>query len=196
MKDKGKTWEKATFAGGCFWCVESDFEKEAGIKDVISGYAGGLEKDPAYEDVSAGVTGHVEAVQVSFDPEKISYENLLAIFWRQIDPTDPDGQFVDRGRQYRTVIFYHSEAQRQIAETSKAALEQAAIFQEPIVTEIKKYTTFFPAEGYHQDYYRHNPTRYKNYRYHSGRDQFLQRIWIPKNKEALPAPSDGNRSET
>jgi peptide methionine sulfoxide reductase msrA/msrB len=195
MKNKGKTGEKATFAGGCFWCVESDFKKLEGIGDVISGYAGGLETDPTYEDVSAGAIGHVEAVQVSFDPEKISYEDLLGIFWRHIDPTDPNGQFIDRGPQYRTIIFYHSEEQRQAAETSKAALERTGRFQRPIVTEIKKYTTFYPAEGYHQDYYKHNPTRYKTYRYHSGRDQFLQKIWIPNNKEAVHAPSDGKISE-
>lgn len=188
MNDKIKTEEKATFAGGCFWCVESDFEKVEGIGDVISGYTGGPEKNPRYEDVSAGVTGHVEAIQLTYDPEKTSYEDLLDIFWRHIDPTDPGGQFVDRGPQYRTAIFYHNERQREIAENSKAALEKSGRFKKPIATEIIKAAAFHPAEDYHQDYYKTNPTRYKNYRYHSGRDQFLKQIWMEK-KEAVHPPS-------
>jgi peptide methionine sulfoxide reductase msrA/msrB len=188
MNDKVKTWEKATFAGGCFWCVESDFEKADGVGEVISGYAGGTENNPRYEDVSAGITGHVEAVQVSYDPEKIPYEELLNIFWRHIDPTDPGGQFVDRGPQYRTAIFYHTEQQREIAEKSKAALEKSGRFQKPIVTEIKAFTTFYAAEDYHQDYYKKNPIRYKYYRFHSGRDQFLKTIWVAEKEEAR-APS-------
>jgi peptide methionine sulfoxide reductase msrA/msrB len=188
MNDNEKTMEKATFAGGCFWCVESDFEKADGVADVISGYTGGIEKNPTYEEVSAGTTGHLEAVQVSYDPKKISYEALLDIFWRHIDPTDTGGQFVDRGAQYRSAIFYHNDRQRDMAEKSKTALEKSGKFQKPIVTEIKMATAFYAAEDYHQDYYKNNPIRYNYYRYNSGRDSFLEKAW-GKEKEKSPAPS-------
>lgn len=169
--------EKATFAGGCFWCMEPPFEKLDGVIKVISGYAGGHKDNPTYEEVSAGHTGHVEAVQILYDPSKITYEELLHVFWRQIDPTDPDGQFVDRGSQYRTVIFYHSERQKELAEQSKLLLEQSGRFKTPIVTEILPFTIFYPAEEYHQDFYKKHPWRYKFYRYNSGRDQYIKQIW-------------------
>jgi peptide methionine sulfoxide reductase msrA/msrB len=167
----------ATFAGGCFWCVEADFEKVRGVVEVVSGYTGGHKDNPTYEEVSGGGTGHVEAVQVFYDPEKVSYQELLEVFWRHVDPTDPDGQFVDRGSQYRTVIFYHDDEQRRLAEESKRALEASGRFDKPIVTEIVKFTKFFRAEDYHQDYYKNHPLRYKYYRWNSGRDQFLKKVW-------------------
>jgi peptide methionine sulfoxide reductase msrA/msrB len=167
----------ATFAGGCFWCMEPPFEKLPGVLEVISGYTGGTKKDPTYEEVSAGGTGHVEAVQVLYDPAQVSYERLLEVFWRNIDPTDAGGQFVDRGDQYESVIFVHSEEQRAAAEASKAALASSGRFDKPIVTEIRPASEFYRAEDYHQDYYEKNPIRYKFYRYNSGRDQFLERVW-------------------
>jgi peptide methionine sulfoxide reductase msrA/msrB len=144
---------------------------------VISGYTGGKKDNPTYEEVSAGGTGHVEAIQVHYDPSQVTYEELLEVFWRHIDPTDPGGQFVDRGSQYRSVIFYHDEEQRRLAEKSKEELEKSTRFTKPIVTEIQKFTRFYEAEDYHQDYYRKNPLRYKYYRWGSGRDQFLNRVW-------------------
>lgn len=180
IMDKTKTL-KATFAGGCFWCVESDFEKIEGVIKVISGYTGGQRPNPSYKEVSSGKTGHLEAVQVYYDPDKISYRDLLDIFWKYVDPTDPGGQFVDRGKQYRTAIFYHDEEQRRIAEESKKELERSGRFDKPIVTEILKLTEFYEAEGYHQDYQRKNPLRYKLYRFHSGRDQFLKKVWGDQN---------------
>lgn len=169
--------EKATFAGGCFWCMEHPFEKFDGVLEVISGYTGGHKENPTYEEVSSGATGHLEAVQITYDPSRISYNQLLDIFWRQIDPTDPQGQFVDRGRQYRTAIFYHSEEQRRLAEKSKKLLSATNRYAKPIATEIIKATKFYRAEEYHQDYYRKNPIRYKFYRLNSGRDQYLKKIW-------------------
>jgi peptide methionine sulfoxide reductase msrA/msrB len=169
--------ELATFAGGCFWCVESGFEKLAGVHEVISGYTGGQMKNPSYEQVSSGRTGHVEAVQVYYDPTVISYEALIESFWRQINPTDNGGQFADRGEQYRPLIFYHDETQREIAEKSRAALDASGRFDSPIVTEIKPLEQFYPAEDFHQDYHKKNPLRYKFYRYHSGRDEFLEKTW-------------------
>ena len=169
--------QKATFAGGCFWCTEADFEKVPGVVKAVSGYTGGKRENPTYEEVSAGTTGHVEAVQVYYDPAKVTYEELLDYFWRHIDPTDPGGQFVDRGSQYRSVIFYHDEEQKRIAEKSRGALDKSGKFNKPIVTEIVKLTTFYEAEEYHQDYYKKNPLRYKFYRYNSGRDQFLKKVW-------------------
>ena len=167
----------ATFAGGCFWCMEPPFEKLDGVLDVQSGYSGGDEPDPRYEDVSSGSTAHAEAVQVTFDPSRVSYAELLDVFWRQIDPTDPDGQFVDRGRQYRSAIFVHDAEQRRLAETSKAELAASGRLAKPIVTEIVDYRAFYPAEDYHQDFYKRNPVRYRFYRYGSGRDPYLERIW-------------------
>ena len=164
MVQADKALKVATFAGGCFWCTESDFEKTPGVVKVISGYTGGTKENPTYQEVSSGSTGHVEAVQVYYDPSKISYEGLLDAFWRHIDPTDPGGQFVDRGSQYRSVIFYHDEEQRRLAEKSKEALAKSGRFDKPIVTEIIKFTKFYEAEEYHQDYYKKNPLRYKFYR--------------------------------
>jgi peptide methionine sulfoxide reductase msrA/msrB len=170
-------FEIATFAGGCFWCTEADFEKVEGVVKVTSGYTGGHKENPTYEEVSAGGTGHVEAVQVVYDPEKVSYKELLDVFWRHVDPTDPGGQFVDRGSQYRTVIFYHNDEQRRLAEKSKDELSKSQRFEKPIVTEIVKFTKFYRAEDYHQDYYKNHSIRYKYYRYASGRDQFLKKVW-------------------
>jgi len=182
MKTESKNLKTAVFAGGCFWCVESDFEKVDGVVEAISGYTGGDKPDPTYEEVSAGGTGHAEAVQVRYDPDKITYRELLDVFWRHVDPTDAGGQFVDRGSQYRTAIFYHDEEQKRIAEESKAALEKSGRFSRPIVTEIVPLGKFYPAEEYHQDYYEKNPIRYKFYRFGSGRDQFLNRTWSAEAK--------------
>ncbi|WP_027360171.1 peptide-methionine (S)-S-oxide reductase MsrA [Desulforegula conservatrix] len=169
--------EIATFAGGCFWCMEKPFEELEGIKEVVSGYTGGTKENPTYHEVSSGSSGHVEAVQIVFDPKKISYDKLLDVFWRQIDPTDENGQFVDRGSQYRSSIYYHSEDQKKQAEASKEALNKSGRFKKPIKTEIIPATVFYKAEEYHQDYYKNNPVRYKFYRFNSGRDQFLEKIW-------------------
>jgi peptide methionine sulfoxide reductase msrA/msrB len=177
MKAEPKNLKTATFAGGCFWCVESDFEKVSGVVEAVSGYAGGQKPNPTYEEVSAGGTGHAESVQVTYDPDKITYKELLDVFWRHVDPTDAGGQFVDRGSQYRTAIFYHDEEQKRIAEESKAQLEKSGRFSKPIVTEIVALTEFYPAEDYHQDYYKKNPLRYRFYRLGSGRDQFLKSSW-------------------
>ncbi len=175
---------QATFAGGCFWCMEHPFEELDGVSAVISGFSGGSEASPSYEDVSRGRTGHTEAVQVTYDPAVVDYETLLHVFWRQIDPTDPDGQFVDRGRQYRTAIFVRDAEQRRLAEASKAELAAGKRFEGPLVTEILDFDAFWPAEEYHQDYYKTNPLRYKFYRYRSGRDQFLDRVWADEMAEA------------
>ena len=167
----------ATFAGGCFWCMEPPFDKQDGVVATISGYTGGHKANPTYEEVSSGVTGHLEAIQVLYDPMKVSYAQLLEIFWRSINPTDPDGQFVDRGAQYRSAIFYHDAEQQSLAEKSRARLATSGQFRQPIVTPILPAGPFYPAEEYHQDYYEKNPIRYKYYRYNSGRDQFLERVW-------------------
>jgi peptide methionine sulfoxide reductase msrA/msrB len=187
----------ATFAGGCFWCTQADFEKLPGVVKVISGYTGGQKENPSYEEVSSGTTGHVEAVQVYYDPAKITYEEFLDYFWKHIDPTDPGGQFVDRGLQYRSVIFYHDDEQKRLAEKSREALSKSRKFSKPIVTEIIKFTKFYRAEEYHQDYYKKNPLRYKFYRYHSGRDQFPENAWgkemetaKPKNEKVYKKPDD------
>jgi len=176
------TLETATFAGGCFWCMEPPFEKLDGVISVTSGYTGGEELNPTYKEVSAGITGHTEAVEVKYDPEKVSYKTLVDTFWMSIDPTTVDAQFVDKGAQYRSGIFYHSDAQLEIGEASKKTLGESGRYDSPIVTEITKATAFYPAEDYHQDYYKKNPVRYKTYRYFSGRDKYLERIWGPKNK--------------
>lgn len=169
--------EKATFAGGCFWCMEKPFEDLEGINEVISGYTGGTKENPTYHEVSSGFSGHVEAVQIVFDPQKITYDKLLSVFWRQIDPTDGNGQFVDRGSQYKSAIYYHSEDQKKQAEASKEALNKSGRFEKPVKTEIIPAAVFYKAEEYHQDYYKNNPVRYKFYRFNSGRDQFLEKIW-------------------
>ncbi|MBS2970143.1 peptide-methionine (R)-S-oxide reductase MsrB [Metabacillus sp. KIGAM252] len=167
----------ATFAGGCFWCMEPPFEKLEGVYEVISGYTGGEKKNPSYEEVSSGSTGHIEAVQVVYDPSKVSYEELLQVFWRQIDPTDSGGQFVDRGDQYVSAIFYHNEEQKTAAEKSKSDLQASKRFDSKLVTEIRKADTFYQAEEYHQDYYKKSSVQYKFYRNNSGRDQFLDDAW-------------------
>jgi peptide methionine sulfoxide reductase msrA/msrB len=176
------TLEKATLAGGCFWCMEPPYEKLEGVKEVISGYISGHKQNPTYEEVSAGTTGHAEAVQITFDPTKVSYSELLDVFWRQINPTDPDGQFADRGSQYRTVIFYHSDEQKRLAENSKEELSKSERYAKPIITEILPASQFYRAENYHQDYYKNHSTRYKIYRFFSGRDQYLKKIWGNEEK--------------
>lgn len=169
--------EIATFAGGCFWCMEAPFDKLPGVISVTSGYTGGDTKNPTYEQVSAGFTGHAESVQIVFDPTKIGYARLLDVFWHNIDPTVTDRQFCDVGNQYRSAIFYHSEEQHKIALQSKAALEKNKPFRAPIVTEITAATSFYPAEDYHQHYYKKNPLRYKYYRSSCGRDRRLKELW-------------------
>jgi methionine-S-sulfoxide reductase len=169
--------QRAIFAGGCFWCMEPPFEKLEGVSAVISGFTGGQIAHPSYEQVIAGHTGHVEAVEIHFDPQLVSYEQLLHIFWRQINPTDAGGQFVDRGAHYRSAIFYLNDNQRLLAEQSRDKLAAAGVFREPIVTEILPAAPFYPAEEYHQDYYKKNPLRYRYYRSGSGRDGFLDRVW-------------------
>jgi len=180
----------ATFAGGCFWCVESDFEKLPGVVSVISGYAGGTEMMPTYEQVSSGTTGYLESVQVHYDPAKVSYAQLLDWFWRHVDPTDPDGSFVDRGKQYRSAIFYATDEERRLAEESKARLAASGRFDKPVETEIRPLTTFYEAEAYHQDYHDTHALKYNFYRYRSGRDQFLDKVW-GKDKDAPPAVQTG-----
>jgi peptide methionine sulfoxide reductase msrA/msrB len=177
MNEKNNNYKTATFAGGCFWCTESDFEKVDGVIEAISGYTGGQKEKPTYREVSAGGTGHTEAIQVVYDPSKVTYKELLDIFWMHVDPTDPSGQFVDRGSQYRTAIFYHDDEQRWQAEESRDKMNKSGRFKKPIVTEIVKLEKFYTAEDYHQDYYKKSPIRYKLYRYHSGRDQYLKTVW-------------------
>jgi peptide-methionine (S)-S-oxide reductase len=168
---------KATFAGGCFWCVEADFDKVPGVISTTSGYTGGTVANPTYEQVSAKSTGHAEVVEVVYDPAKVSYEQLLQKFWHSIDPTTKDRQFCDSGSPYRTAIFTHGAAQEAAAKASLAALEKSKPFKEPIVTAIEKAGPFYPAEGYHQDYYKKNPVRYNYYRFSCGRDARLQELW-------------------
>ncbi len=172
----GRT-EKAIFAGGCFWCMESPFEKLPGVISVVSGYTGGQKVNPTYEEVSSGGTGHAEAVEIAFDPEKISYEKLLDVFWKNIDPTAIDRQFVDVGHQYRAAVFYLNDTQKNLAEASRERLQKFGRFTKPVVTEITQASVFYPAEEYHQDYYKKNPVRYQFYRGRSGRDQFLDSVW-------------------
>ena len=169
--------EKATFAGGCFWCMEPPFDALEGVVSTTSGYTGGRVANPTYEEVSSGRTGHAEAVEIVYDPSKVSYEDLLRVFWRNVDPTDGGGQFCDRGSQYRTAIFYHDEKQRELAEASKRELDASGRLPAPIVTEIVKAKTFYRAEDYHQDYYETHAFRYKLYRRGCGRDRVLKRLW-------------------
>lgn len=169
--------EKATFAGGCFWCMEHPFDELPGVVSVTAGYTGGHTKAPTYEEVSAGGTGHAESVQIVYDPSLISYEKLLEVFWHNIDPTAKDRQFCDSGNQYRSAIFYHNEKQHRLALRAKAALEKNKPFRAPVVTEIVGAGEFYPAEEYHQHYYRKNPVRYRFYRYTCGRDQRLKELW-------------------
>jgi peptide-methionine (S)-S-oxide reductase len=167
----------ATFAGGCFWCMEPPYDKLDGVLATTSGYTGGDTVDPTYEQVSAGGTGHAEVVQITYDPSKVSYDELLEVFWRNVDPLDAGGQFCDRGEQYRTGIFVHDEEQQRLAEASKQDLEESKRFDRPIVTEIVAAGPFYPAEDYHQDYYEKNPIRYNVYRWNCGRDQRLTEVW-------------------
>jgi peptide methionine sulfoxide reductase msrA/msrB len=185
----------ATFAGGCFWCMVPPFEKIDGVLSVVSGYTGGKKENPTYKEVSAGGTGHLESIQVTFDPARVTYERLLDVFWHQIDPTDAAGQFVDRGSQYRSAIFYHTEEQKRLAEASRAKLAASHRFPKPIVTEILPAGTFWPAEDYHQDYWKKNPVRYKYYRWGSGRDEFLDRTWGKERSDAAPEPTKGSWHE-
>lgn len=172
-----KKFEKATFAGGCFWCMVKPFDSLPGIESVISGYTGGHTVNPTYREVCTGTTGHTEAVQITYDPELFPYKDLVEVYWQQTDPTDASGQFVDRGDSYRPVIFYHNEEQRQTAEASKKALQESGRFNKPIVVTIEPAVTFYPAEEYHQDFYKKDKSHYQNYRSHSGRDQFIRSHW-------------------
>ncbi|MEC5425632.1 peptide-methionine (S)-S-oxide reductase MsrA [Virgibacillus sp. C22-A2] len=167
----------ATFAGGCFWCMVKPFDRWDGVHSVVSGYTGGHVENPTYEDVKAGSSGHYEAVKITYDPNSISYETILEVFWRQIDPTDDGGQFHDRGDSYRTAVFYHDEKQQRAAEASKKELGDSGKFSKPIVTQILPAVRFYPAEEYHQDYYKKNETHYKEDRAKSGRDEFAEKIW-------------------
>jgi len=176
----GKTLETATFAGGCFWCMEPPFEKLDGVVSVTSGYTGGKEKNPTYEEVSSGSTRHAESIEVQYDPEKISYQQLLDVFWHNIDPTTPNRQFCDRGSQYRSAIFYHNGKEKQLAEESKRRIESMPTFKGRVYTEITGASTFYPAEEYHQDYYKKNPIKYKTYRSGCGRDARLKELWGEK----------------
>jgi len=177
MNDSDKNLKKATFAGGCFWCMEKPYEAYDGIHTVISGYTGGAQDEPSYHEVSSGSTNHREAVQITYDPAVITYDELLDIFWRQIDPTDDGGQFADRGGHYTTAIFYHDDDQKQLAERSKQNLDASEKFNDPVVTQIIKASEFFEAEDYHQDYYKKNPVHYNSYYIGSGRGPFLKKTW-------------------
>lgn len=168
---------RATFAGGCFWCMEEVFEKVEGVVSVTSGYSGGHVANPTYEEVSAGRTGHAESVEVVYDPAKVTYNKLLDAFWHNVDPITPNAQFCDHGTQYRSGIFYHNDEQKRLAEESRKAIEQSKRFKEPIVTQIAMVSQFYPAEEYHQDFYKKNPIRYKFYKYNCGRAQRLEELW-------------------
>ena len=171
------TSAKAYFAGGCFWCMEEAFEQVEGVLSVASGYMGGTVVNPTYEQVSAGRTGHAEAVEVIYDPTKVSYQQLLEAFWKNVDPLTPNAQFCDHGSQYRSAVFYATEEEQRLAEASKTAIEQAKKFPAPIVTELVPATSFYQAEDYHQDYYKKNPLRYKYYKYSCGRAKRLEALW-------------------
>jgi len=177
MAEKNSKPETAIFAGGCFWCMQPPFDKMAGVVSTLVGYTGGAKKDPTYEEVSDGGTGHAEAIQVTFDPDKVGYAELLDIFWRNIDPTVKDRQFCDSGSQYRSAIFWRTEEQKRLAEESRKKLEASGRFPGGIFTEIVPAGTYYPAEDYHQDYYKKNLVRYKFYRYNCGRDQTLEKLW-------------------
>ena len=172
-----KNYEVATFAGGCFWCMVKPFDEQPGIKRVISGYTGGFVENPSYQQVCTDTTGHYEAVQITYDPEVFPYEKLLELFWQQIDPTDPGGQFYDRGQSYQTAIFYHNEMQKRLAEESKKVLQESGKFSKPIVTPLLPAKTFYPAEEYHQQYYKKNRAHYESYHIGSGRAGFIQKHW-------------------
>lgn len=192
MTELNQTVRTATFAGGCFWCSEADFRKIPGVVKVTSGYTGGFTEQPTYEQVSSGKTGHVEAVQVLYDPAVVTYEKLLDVFWRHIDPTDPGGQFADRGSQYRSAIFYHDAEQKKLAEMSREKLASSGRFAKPIVTAIVKFKKFHDAEENHQDYSSRNPFHYKRYRSGSGRDRFIEKTWGGVSCEVRPSPARPN----
>ncbi len=179
-----QTSQIATFAGGCFWCIESDFDKIPGVQKTVSGYTSGTTSNPSYRDVAGGTTGHREALQITFDPSKVTYNQLLEAFWRSVDPTDPGGQFCDRGRPYETAVFVHDEAQNKLANASKAAAMKA--LGRPIVTPIEPASTFYPAEDYHQDYYQKNPLRYRFYRWNCGRNQRVKELWGDQAYQGIP----------
>jgi len=183
------TQQVATFAGGCFWCVEAPFEDLDGVISVVSGYSGGKEKNPTYGEVAGGKTSHRESVQITFDPEVISYAELVDIFWQTYDPTDVGGSFFDRGTQYESAIFFHNDQQKKVAEESKKRLDQSKRFSKPVATPIIKFTNFYPAEDYHQDYYKKSPQDYYAYRRGSGRDAFIQKHWPELTAKKYPAPS-------
>ena len=185
--------EKATFAGGCFWCIEVPFDKLPGVISAVSGYTGGALENPTYKKVSSGSTRHLEAVQITYDPKKVSYEELINHFWRQFDPTDEGGSFHDRGHQYTSAVFYYNEEQRAIAEATKTALDQSGRFDKPIVTPIRPAVSFYPAEEYHQDYYKKSTVHYKIYRAGSGRDRFIERVWGNDPAPQSAAPTGGYR---
>ena len=191
--EDNKKLEKVVFAGGCFWCMEAPFEKEDGIINVVAGYSGGDEKTPTYEEVSSGATGHLESIEVTYYPHVVSYEKLLEIFWRNIDPTDSGGSFNDRGEQYRSAIFYNNPEQKRLAEASKKELEKSGVFNKPIVTDILPFKAFYLAEEYHQDYHKKNPIRYKFYRSRSGRDNFLKKIWSGVGQGFSPAKKNAQK---
>ncbi len=174
--------EVATFAGGCFWCMEAPFDVLPGVVSTTSGYTGGHKVNPTYEEVTTGTTGHTEVVQVVYDPRKVSYRQLLEVFWRNIDPTTPNAQFCDQGSQYRSGIFYHTEEQLRLAKASRDHIERTKSFREPVVTEITPAKAFYRAEEYHQDYYKKNPLRYKYYRANCGRDNRLEQLWGKRPK--------------
>ena len=176
--DKNRQDAMATFAGGCFWCMEPPFDAEPGVLETIVGYTGGHLENPTYEQVSAGGSGHAESIRIIYDPAVVSYERLLYIFWTNIDPLDPNGQFCDKGSQYRSAIFYHNEEQKKLAEVSKKKIEESGSLNGSIVTEIVPSPTFYPAEDYHQDYYKKNPLRYKFYRRACRRDKRLAELWV------------------
>ncbi|MEK4668132.1 peptide-methionine (S)-S-oxide reductase MsrA [Niallia sp. FSL R7-0271] len=177
-----KQYEKATFAGGCFWCMVKPFDQEPGIISVVSGYTGGHKENPTYKEVCSETTGHYEAVQITFDPELFPYEKLLDIYWQQIDPTDPGGQFFDRGQSYQTAIFYHNQEQKRLAELSKKALGESGKFNKPIATKIIPASVFYDAEDYHQDYYKKNSLHYNAYHVGSGRAAFIKNNWGEKHE--------------
>lgn len=179
--------QKATFAGGCFWCMEAPFEQLPGVSKVVSGYTGGRRANPSYEQVSSGATGHYEAIEVQYDPSKLSYDKLLQVFWRNIDPTDAEGQFVDKGSQYKTAIFYHNEEQKTLAEASKKKLGESGKYSKPLVTEILPAQAFYVAEDYHQGYYKTHPFQYRFYKMNSGREQYIEKTWGKKEAESKPA---------
>lgn len=178
-----ENYQKATFAGGCFWCMEAPFEKVEGVIEVISGYTGGDQENPTYQQVSSGKTGYKEAVEITYDPDKVSYKDLLQVYWRQIDPTDSGGQFADRGAQYTTAIYYHNQKQKEAALESKKKLEESKKFDKSIVTEIKAAKKFYRAEDYHQNYYKKHPVKYKAYKFFSGRQPYLNKTWKNKDKD-------------